>query len=53
VVAWLLPGGLYHIGIVSNERLVSGEPLVVHNIGNGAQNEPVLRAWTILGHYRW
>jgi uncharacterized protein YijF (DUF1287 family) len=53
VVAWQLPGGLYHIGVVSNDRTPSGEPLVVHNIGNGAQNEPVLRAFKILGHYRW
>jgi uncharacterized protein YijF (DUF1287 family) len=53
VVAWQLPGGLYHIGVVSNQRTPSGEPLVVHNIGEGARAEPVLHAFRILGHYRW
>jgi len=53
VVAWRLPGGLYHIGVVSAELLPSGEPLVVHNIGYGARNEQVLHAFTITGHYRW
>ena len=46
VVAWRLPNGLYHIGIVTG----SG---VVHNIGYGAKNEDVLRAFRIIGHYRW
>ena len=52
VVAWRLPNGLYHVGVVSAVR---GAPdyLVVHNIGYGAKNEDVLRAWTIIGHYRW
>lgn len=54
VVAWQLPGGLYHIGIVSNDK-IAGTPRYscVHNIGRGAQNEDVLFAWPILGHYRW
>ena len=47
VVAWRLPGGLYHIGIVSTGGLM------VHNIGAGAQREDVLRAFPIIGHYRW
>ena len=47
VVAWRLPNGLYHIGIVS------APDRVVHNIGYGAQNEDVLHAWKIIGHYRW
>ena len=29
------------------------EYLVVHNIGYGTQNEDVLRAFEIIGHYRW
>jgi uncharacterized protein YijF (DUF1287 family) len=53
VVAWQLPGGLFHIGVVSAEHTPAGEPLVVHNIGYGAQAEPVLHAFRILGHYRW
>jgi len=46
VVAWRLPSGLCHIGIVTNNA-------VVHNIGYGAQNEDVLQAFRIIGHYRW
>jgi len=53
VVAWQLPGGLFHIGVVSQEHAPSGEPLVVHNIGYGARAEPVLHTFRILGHYRW
>ena len=47
VVAWRLPGGLYHIGIVADP------PYVVHNIGRGAQREDILFAYPIIGHYRW
>ena len=52
VVAWRLPNGLYHIGIVSTARGRT-EFTVVHNIGYGALNEDVLRAFQIIGHYRW
>lgn len=52
VVAWRLPNGLYHVGVVSATR-GARDYLVVHNIGYGAKNEDVLRAWTIIGHYRW
>lgn len=46
IVAWQLPNGRLHIGIVTGSRSV------VHNIGAGAQEEDVLRAWRIIGHYR-
>lgn len=52
VVAWRLPNGLYHIGVVSRHR-GTRDYLVVHNIGAGAQEEDVLRSFTIIGHYRW
>jgi uncharacterized protein YijF (DUF1287 family) len=54
VVAWRLPNGLHHIGLVST-RQAPGAPnlLVVHNIGSGAQLEDVLHAYAKLGHYRW
>lgn len=54
IVAWRLPNGLHHIGVVST-RLAPGarHRLVVHNIGAGAQTEDVLHAWEKLGHYRW
>ena len=54
IVAWRLPGGLHHIGVVSSKR-APGQPhyLVVHNIGRGTQLEDVLYAFEKLGHYRW
>ena len=53
VVSWKLPNGLDHIGVVSGERTPDGaRPLVVHNIGAGAQEEDVLFAWPQTGHYR-
>jgi uncharacterized protein YijF (DUF1287 family) len=54
VIAWRLPSGLLHVGVVSG-RLAPGTDrhLVVHNIGEGAQCEDVLFAFTIIGHYRW
>ena len=54
VVAWMLPGNLYHIGVVTHLRApASHNPLVVHNIGRGAEVQDVLFAWEIIGHYRW
>jgi uncharacterized protein YijF (DUF1287 family) len=54
VVVWRLPSGLLHIGLVT-DRTVHGtnRPLLVHNIGEGAQCEDVLFAFNIIGHYRW
>ena len=52
LVTWRLTGGLPHIGIVSDRQSRDGTPLVVHNIGRGAQEEDVLFTWTITGHYR-
>jgi uncharacterized protein YijF (DUF1287 family) len=54
VVAWRLPSGQLHVGVVAAERTADGaRPLVVHNIGYGTQEEDVLHAFTIIGHYRW
>jgi len=54
VVAWRLPGGLYHIGIVAEDRVPrTNRPFMIHNIGAGAQKEDVLYTFEILGHYRW
>jgi uncharacterized protein YijF (DUF1287 family) len=53
IVAWNLPGGLKHIGVVAGEwNVLRTAPLVVHNIGSGAQEEDVLFAFEIIGHYR-
>jgi uncharacterized protein len=51
IVSWKLPGGLDHIGIVSDHR-IAARPLVLHNISRGTREEDVLFAWTITGHYR-
>ena len=54
VVAWRLPSGQYHVGVVAAERTADGaRPLVIHNIGYGTQEEDVLNAFAIIGHYRW
>jgi uncharacterized protein YijF (DUF1287 family) len=53
VVAWRLPGGRLHIGIVARTKNRSGRHLVVHNIGDGAQSEDVLDEFEKIGHYRW
>ena len=53
VVAWVLDSGQAHIGIVSDRRSGDGmRPLVIHNIGRGAQEEDVLLDWRITGHFR-
>jgi uncharacterized protein len=50
IVAIKLP--LDHIGIVSDKKAANGNPLVIHNIGNGAQEEDILFAYELVGHYR-
>jgi uncharacterized protein len=52
VVTWRLADGRPHIGLVS-DRSIDGRPLLVHNIGAGAQVEDVLFVFTITGHYRY
>lgn len=54
VVAWRLPNGLYHIGVVAADRVPQeNRRYVVHNIGAGTRKEDVLYAFEIIGHYRW
>lgn len=52
IVTWALPGNLAHIGIVSDRRTRDGTPLILHNIGSGAQEEDILFAYPITGHFR-
>lgn len=52
IVTWDLSNGLAHIGVVSDRQSAAGTPLVIHNIGRGAQEEDVLFSWEITGHYR-
>jgi uncharacterized protein len=53
LVTWELPGNLDHIGIVSDQRSADGtRPLILHNIGAGAQEDDILLAYPITGHFR-
>lgn len=52
IVTWVLPGNLTHIGIVSDHIGPTGAPLILHNIGEGAQEEDILFLYKITGHYR-
>ena len=52
IVAWKLNSGPLHIGIVSDRKTTDGTPLVIHNIGNGTQEDDLLFQHTIIGHYR-
>jgi len=53
IVIWRLTPALPHIGIVSDRKSPTGIPLVIHNIGAGAQSEDILFRYTITGHFRW
>jgi uncharacterized protein len=53
LVTWRLPSGVPHIGIVSDRETASGVPLVIHNIGEGTQEEDALFLFTLTGHYRY
>lgn len=53
LVTWRLPSAVPHIGIVSDRKTASGVPLVIHNIGQGTQEEDALFLFTLTGHYRY
>lgn len=52
IVTWTLPGSLAHMGIVSDRLGPDGIPFILHNIGAGAQEEDILFAYPMTGHYR-
>lgn len=52
LVTCTVAGRLPHIMIVINMVSSSGEPMVIHNIGAGAQLENCLFEYPITGHYR-
>ena len=52
IVTWRLDNGRPHIGIVSDKFAAGKTPLVIHNIGLGAQEEDVLNEHEITGHFR-
>jgi uncharacterized protein YijF (DUF1287 family) len=54
VIAWALPDGRPHIGIVTEQTTSDGKrPLVMHNMGFGPQIEDMLFGFKITGHYRY
>lgn len=53
IVTWALSDGRPHIGIVSDKRsFFANTPLIIHNIGQGVQEENVLNEFKITGHFR-
>lgn len=54
LVTWILPGNLPHIGIITDKiSSLTGNPMVVHNIGSGPKLEDMLFEYTITGRYRY
>ena len=53
LVTWRLPGNLPHIGIVSGKTSRGGTPLIIHNIGAGPQEDDILFAYPMQGHFRF
>ncbi|MFT4906230.1 MAG: hypothetical protein ACI978_000290 [Oleispira sp.] len=54
IVTWMLPGNLPHIGLITNKiSALTGNPMVVHNIGAGPKLDDVLFSYSITGHYRY
>src|SRR5690606_34475426 len=53
IVTWDLGRGLSHSGIVSDRASPAGLPLALHTIGRGTQEEDILFAYRITGHYRF
>lgn len=52
LVTCIVPPNLPHIMVVSDRTNSLGQPLVIHNIGAGTQEEDRLFAFKITGHYR-
>lgn len=49
-----IPGGLWHVAIVSDKRRKDGVPYLIHNYGSGVKESDYLETWPteITGHYR-
>ncbi|MBT9099254.1 DUF1287 domain-containing protein [Methylovulum psychrotolerans] len=52
LVTATIPPNLPHIMVVSTKTTRTGRPFVIHNIGNGVQEEDRLFEFKITGHYR-
>lgn len=53
IVTCTVPQNLPHIMIVSDKKAKDGTPLIIHNIGGGAQEENMLFRFPLTGHFRW
>ena len=53
IVVWKLGKGLLHTGVIAKYAKGKTRPLIVHNIGSGAQVENFLFSAKIIGHYRY
>jgi uncharacterized protein YijF (DUF1287 family) len=54
IVTWMLPGNLPHIGMVIDRvHPLTGNPMIVHNIGRGPKIDDMLFEYKITGHYRF
>jgi uncharacterized protein len=52
IVTCTVPPNLPHVMIVSDKKAADQTPLVLHNIGRGAQEEECLFTYPVTGHYR-
>ncbi|MEW6709604.1 MAG: DUF1287 domain-containing protein [Candidatus Riflebacteria bacterium] len=52
LVTCIVPPNLPHIMVVSDRLSPDGRPLIIHNIGAGAQEEDLLFEFKLTGHYR-
>jgi uncharacterized protein len=53
VFSSLVGGRLPHTGVVSDRLSLLGNPMVIHNIGQGTQEEDILGAGRMIGRFRW
>ncbi|MBU2892453.1 DUF1287 domain-containing protein [Colwellia sp. D2M02] len=54
IVTWQLPGNLPHIGmVIAQVDTITGNPMIVHNIGQGPKINDMLFEYKITGHYRF
>lgn len=54
IITWILPGNLPHIGMVIDQvNSKTGNPMIVHNIGQGPKINDMIFDYKITGHYRF
>ena len=53
IVTWMINGKLPHIGIITHKKSPDGNPMIVHNVGNGQVLEDCLFRYEIVGHFKY